>query len=260
MKRIPSRLLRSLCGSLALSCLLLPLSQAASAVTLTYSDKTQKVAPFFDFRGSYDLPFNLNVNGYLGFAPDLSSFISPFPSAAGSGDVLKDQISNWARWDTLADLNLNIGYRFQLFDVVGLNGSIMPYLGYRHMFTFTGNFDGNQVTPTNSQAQGIHYGARFNLGLPLGFSGFAYAEASSLVGGSFEQSGTTTAMMTNGVTLPGYGVGINWQLPFINLASAYAGYRGFFLPTDLRLDANLNEGVTLVHGLSLGANFLFFGI
>lgn len=251
---------RALLPLIAVSSLSLALSAPAGAVTLTYSDKTQKVAPFFDFRGSYDLPFNLNVNGYLGFAPDLSSFISPFPQAAASGDVLKDQISNWARWDTLADFNLNLGYKFGLFDVVGISGAIVPYVGYRHMFTFTGNFDGSQVKPTNSQAQGIHYGARFNLGLPLGFSGFAYAEASTLVGGSFESNGSSTALQTNGMTLPGYGLGLNWQLPFVNLASAYAGYRGFFLPTDLRLDSNLDSGTTLIHGLSLGVNFLFFGI
>ncbi|MEZ0368739.1 MAG: hypothetical protein ACAI44_06555 [Candidatus Sericytochromatia bacterium] len=248
---------RRITSLLALSCLLLPLAAPASAFTLTYSDKTQKVAPFFDFRGSYDLPFNLNVNGYVGIAPDLSSFISPLPASSSSGSDLASQISQYVKWDSMADLNLNLGYRFQLFDVIGLSGSLMPYLGYRHMFTFTGAFNG---TNTNTQAQGAHYGARFTLGLPLGFTGFAYAEASSLFGGSFEQGGTSSALQTNGVTLPGYGLGVNWQLPFLNLASAYAGYRGFFLPTDLRLDNNLDSGITLVHGLSLGFNVLFFGV
>lgn len=247
---------RRLFAMIACTCLVMQLP--AQAITLTYSDKTQKVAPYFDFRGSYDLPFNLNVNGFLGIAPDLSSFISPLPpSATRSGSDLPSQIASQIKWDSLLDLNLNLGYKFKLFDVIGFSGTLMPYLGYRHMFTFTGDLNNNS---TNTQAQGMHYGARFLLGLPLGFSGFAYAEASTLLGGSFDQGSTHSAMNTHNVTLPGFGLGLNWQLPILNLASAYAGYKGFFLPTDLRLDNNLDSGISLVHGIDFGVNFLFFGI
>lgn len=260
--------MKKLLACLALSCLILPLTQLVQpvqAITITYSDKTQKVAPYFDFRGNYDLPFNLNINGYLGFAPDLSSFVSPIPgtsgsSASSSGD-LAAQIAQYVKWDSMLDLNLNLGYNVQLFDLDALighiSGKITPYAGYRHLFTFTGNLNNEN---TNTQAQGVHYGARFNLGLPLGFSGFAYAEASTLFGGSFERAGASQALQANSLTLPGYGLGVNWALPFVNLASAYIGYKGFFLPADLRHDANLDSGIELVHGLSIGANILFFGI
>ncbi|MGV3526457.1 MAG: hypothetical protein ACO1RX_19725 [Candidatus Sericytochromatia bacterium] len=237
------------------------LAAAAEAVTLTYSDKTQRVAPYFEFRGSQDLPFNLNINGSVGFAPDLSSFITPFPHSASTGNVLSDQINNWARWDNLVDANLNLGYRFQLFDVNALigqvNGHLMPYAGYRQLWTNTGALNGDQLS---TQAGALHYGARFTLGLPLGFSGFAYGEASSLLSGSVSRNGMSEALATNGVTLPGYGVGVNWNFPFLNLASVYAGYRGFFLPEDLRLGNSLNGQLTLVHGVSLGASVLWFGI
>lgn len=228
----------------------------AQAITITYSDKTQKVAPYFDFRGSFDLPFNLNLNGGLGVAPDLASFISPL-AAPSSGTSLADQISQYVKWDSLLDVNLNLGYRIRLFDGLGFSGTLMPYLGYRHLFTFTGAFNG---TSTNTQAQGVHYGGRFSLGLPLGFSAYAFAEATTLFGGSFDQGDTHSALVTNSETLPGFGLGVNWQLPLLNLASAYAGYKGFFLPTDLRLDNQLDSGLTLINGFNFGLNFLFFGI
>lgn len=232
----------------------------AEAITLTYSEKTKKVAPYFDFRANYDLPFNLNINGYAALAPDLSSFVTPLIPAGQSGD-LASQIASYVKWDTLLDLNLNLGYKVNLFDldlVLGhLNGSLMPYVGYRHMFTFTGDLSGGN---TSSQNQGAHYGARFNLGLPLGFSAFAYAEASTLFGSSFERSGTSQSINPNNLTLPGYGIGANWTLPFINAASAYAGYRGFFLPADLRHGTPFSGKTELIHGLNFGLNFLFFGI
>jgi hypothetical protein len=252
--------MKRLLFALALSLPLLSLAAPSQAITITYSDKTQKVAPYFDFRGNYDLPFNLNINGYAAFAPDLSSFVSPIVSTS-TGSDLASQIGAQIKWDVLADTNLNLGYNIGIFDLdllLGhIKGSVTPYLGYRHMWTFTGNVNGNN---TNTQAQGAHYGARFNLGLPLGFSGFAYAEASTLFGGSFERDGVSQALVTNGTTLPGFGLGVNWQLPFINLASAYVGYRAFFLPANLRRDPVLDGKLEMVNGLSLGLNFLFFGI
>lgn len=243
--------------ALALSLPMLALAAPSQAITITYSDKTQKVAPYFDFRGSYDLPFNLNINGYAAFAPDLSSFVTPIPTAGVSNSDIASQIGSMIKWDTLADVNLNLGYRFALFDALGFSGTIMPYLGYRHFWTFTGDANGQN---TNTSAQGAHYGGRFTLGLPLGFSAYAYGEASTLFAGSFEQGGTTTPITTNSLTLPGFGLGVNWQLPFINLASAYVGYKGFFLPADLRRDATFDSGTELVNGFSFGLNFLFFGI
>lgn len=217
------------------------------AITITYSDKTQKPAALLEFRGNYDLPFNLNINGYIAGAPDLASFISPINSAA-------------FKWDMLADTNLNLGYRFQLFDIDAFIGhiqsSIMPYAGYRQYWTFTGDLDGQ----TNSSASGLHYGARLNVGLPLGLSGYAYAEASSLISGSFEQGGNAEPLQTNGLTLPGYGLGLNWTLPILNAASVYAGYRGFFLPGDLRMSNAYNGSMELIHGISIGASILWFGI
>lgn len=252
--------MKRLALAFALSLPLLSLATPSQAITLTYSDKTQKVAPYFDFRGSYDLPFNLNVNGYVALAPDLSSFVTPelSNSTATSNSDIASQIGAMIKWDTLADVNLNLGYKFALFDVLGFNASITPYLGYRQFWTFTGNAN-NQST--NTSAQGAHYGGRFNLGLPLGFSAFAYAEASTLFAGSIETGGVSQPIVTNNLTLPGFGLGLNWQLPFVNLASAYVGYKGFFLPTDLRhSDTTFNNGISLVNGISFGFNVLFFGI
>lgn len=236
------------------------LTPAAQAVTLTYSETTQKVAPWFKFEGDYNLPFNLFVKGHVGFAPDLSSFINPLPASQSSSSGLAAEIDRFVNFDALADANLNLGYRFQLFDVDALvghiQGNISPYAGYRHIWTFTGTLS-NQ---TYTQMPGLHYGAQFNLGLPLGFTGYAYGEATTLLGGSFEQGGVSQPLQSQGQTLPGFGVGVNWQLPFLNLASAYVGYNGFFLPTDLRKSATLSGEQTLVHGVSLGASVLWFGI
>jgi hypothetical protein len=96
--------------------------------------------------------------------------------------------------------------------------------------------------------------------LPLGFSGFAYAEASTLLGGTYSLGGESQSLATNNTTLPSYGVGVNWSLPVLNMASVYAGYRGFFLPADLRQGPVLSGDLELVHGVSIGASLLWFGI
>lgn len=255
----PRRLLPVLLAA-SLSVLGLATPRPAEALTLTYSERTQRVAPYFEFRGGYDLPFNLNISGYGAFAPDLSSFVNPLPDSASTGNLLTDEINRLVRWDTLADVNLNLGYRFRLFDLdamIGrINASLVPYAGYRQFWTFTGTLD----SQTNTAAGGLHYGARFNLGLPLGFSGFAYAEASTLLNGNYSQGGESQSLATNNTTLPGYGVGVNWSLPLLNMASVYAGYRGFFLPADLRQGPALSGDIELVHGLSIGASLLWFGI
>lgn len=247
---------RTLLLSLALSLF----ASSAQAVTLTYSDTTGKIAPWFEFKGDFDLPFNLFLNGHVGFAPDLSSFINPLPPGGSGSGTVAQQIDRFVKFDTLADANLNLGYRFRLFDLDALighiSGNISPYLGYRHIWTYTGTL--NQQT--FSQMPGLHYGAQFNLGLPLGFSGYAYAEATSLLGGSIDQGSGSQSLDTHGVTLPGFGTGVNWELPFIDLASAYLGYRGFFLPSDLRQSNQLSGDISLVHGVSLGARILWFGI
>ena len=234
------------------------LTPTAKAITLTYSETTEKVAPWFDFKGDFNLPFNLFLKGGIGFAPDLSSFVNPLPASGSNG--IAGEIDRFINADILASGNLNLGYRFQLFDlnlgVGNLKANISPYAGYRHMYTFTGTLS----EQTHTQLPGLHYGAQFNLGLPLGFSGYAFAEATSLIDGSFEKGGVKETLKTNGTTLPGFGAGLNWQLPFVNLASAYIGYQGFFLPSDLRLSSSLSGDTTLVHGVSIGANILWFGI
>lgn len=233
----------------------------AEALTITYSEKTQRPAPLLDFRAGYDLPFNLNINGKVAFAPDLSSFVAPpLANSGATGNALTDLINQQVKWDALLDTNLNLGYRFELFDLdvaIGhVQSSLMPYAGYRQYWTFTGTLS----QQTNSSARGLHYGARWNLGLPLGFSGYAYAEATTLMGGSFEQGGNSEELQTNGLTLPGYGVGVNWTLPILNAASVYAGYQGFFLPGDLRMSNSYNGSTELIHGISVGASLLWFGI
>lgn len=238
----------------------LPLQQA-QALTVTYSDKTQRIAPYFDFRGDYDLPFNLNLSGSLGITPDLASFVPPLVSSGNAGADPLSQILGRLKWDTLADLQLNAGYNLNLFSLdLGLgklSTTLTPYLGYRHMFTSTG---GLSTSPTNSQLMGINYGARVRVGLPLGFSGYGYVGASSLVGGSIDQGSGSQPINTQGLVLPEFGAGASWHLPIIDLASVYLGYRGFFLPADLRLSNSLSNGSVLVHGLSAGVNVLFFGI
>jgi hypothetical protein len=234
----------------------------AEAVTFTYSDKTQRIAPYFDFRGDYDLPFNLNISGSLGFTTDLASFVPPLAVSTGSGgsDLLSQAISN-LKWDALVDLQLNAGYNFQLLGLdlgIGkLTTTLTPYAGYRHMFTSTGSIT---AAPTNSQLMGLNYGAKVKVGLPLGFTGYGFLGASTLMGGSLDQGGGAVAIDTKGMTLPEFGFGAAWNLPIFNLASVYLGYRGFFLPSDLRLSASLDNGTSLVHGLSAGFNILFFGI
>ncbi|MBT9548638.1 MAG: hypothetical protein IV090_24805 [Candidatus Sericytochromatia bacterium] len=249
------------CASFAAMATLGPVPQA-EAVTITYSDKTQRIAPYFDFRGDYDLPFNLNVSGALGFTPDLSSFVPPLAVSTGSGgsDLLSQAIAS-IKWDTLFDLQLNAGYNFQLLGLdlgIGkISTTLTPYAGYRHMFTSTGSLT---ATPTNSQLMGMNYGAKLKLGLPLGFSGYGYVGASTLFGGSIDQGSGATPINTKNMTLPEFGLGAAWNLPIFNLASVYLGYRGFFLPSDLRLSNSLDNGTSMVHGLNGGINILFFGI
>lgn len=261
MKFMP-RFRRSMSLGVLLSASLgIAFSPPAQAITITYSETTQRPAPLFEFRGNYDLPFNLNINGSAAFAPDLASFVTPIASSsASSGNVLRDLINNAITVDTLTDLNLNLGYKIDLFDLNALigqiSGNIMPYAGYRHYFTYTIN-QGDQIT---SNAGGPNYGARFNLGLPLGFTGYAYAEASTLLGGQYEFAGNSSELQTQNLTLPAYGLGVNWTLPIFNAASLYAGYRGFFLPADLRQGASYSGDLELIHGLSFGGSILFFGI
>lgn len=246
------------CALPVLSAVLFTAPQA-KAVTLTYSEATQKIAPWFDFQGSFDLPFNLFLKGNVGLAPDLASFVNPLPASSGSSG-LAAEIDRWINFDVLASGNIDLGYRFNLVDLnlgIGkLQANISPYAGYKHMFTFTGTL--NEQTYT--QLPGIHYGTQVNVGLPLGFSAYAFAEATSLLNGSFQKGGVSETLMANGTTLPGFGAGINWDLPFVKLASAYVGYKGFYLPEDLRLSSNLSGDTTLIHGVSIGATLLWFGI
>ncbi|PIQ28386.1 hypothetical protein COW36_03850 [bacterium (Candidatus Blackallbacteria) CG17_big_fil_post_rev_8_21_14_2_50_48_46] len=235
----------------------------AQALTFTYSDKTQRVAPYFDFRGDYDLPFNLNIAGSLGFTNDLSSFVSPLSPGSGNaaGSDLLSQALSQIKWDALTDLQLNLGYNFNFVNLdLGIGkvaATVTPYLGYRHMFTSTGSLS---ASPTNSQLMGVNYGARLKIGLPLGFSGYGYLAASSLLSGSLDQGSGGTPIQTNGMVLPEFGAGAAWHLPILDLASIYLGYRGFFLPNDLRLSSSFTNGSSLVHGVSAGVNVLFFGI
>ena len=247
---------------LALCLAFLPLMpiQEAEAITFTFSDKTKKVAPFFEFRGDYDLPFNINLSGGVGFAPDLSSFVVPLTGNDALGSDLSSRIAQLISYDMLLDLDANLGYNFSLIGTdIGLNVILTPYAGYRHMFTFTGQLNDSNAT-TNTQSQGVNYGAKLKIGLPLGFSGYGYAGATTLFGGSFEKGGDSQPLNTNNMTLPDFGAGVAWNLPFFNLAHVYAGYRGFFLPNDLRLSANLTNGSSLINGVSAGFSVLFFGI
>ena len=245
----------------ALSCLTLLVlggTRPAQAITLTYSEATEKVAPWFDFKGTFNLPFNLFLQGGVELAPDLASFVNPLPTSGSTG--LAAEIDRYINFDVLASGNLNLGYNFDLFNInlgIGsLQANIGPYAGYKHIWTFTGTL--NEQTYT--QLPGLNYGAQFNLGLPLGFNAYAFAEATSLLNGSFEQGGVSETLQANGTTLPGFGVGLNWELPFVNLASAYVGYKGFYLPADLRLSNSLSGDTTLIHGVSIGASILWFGV
>ncbi len=252
----------SLLSAVLASSLLLSF-QRAEALTLTYSDKTQRVAPYFDFRGDYDLPFNLNLSGSLGLTPDLASFVPPVSGVAGGNvgaDLISQALAN-LKYDVLADLQLNGGYNFRLLDLnlgIGqLSTSLIPYVGYRQMWTWSG---GLTTTSGSSQLNGINYGAKVKVGLPLGFSGYAYAGASTLLGGSQERGGDRQTLNTGGMMLPEFGAGAAWNLPLVNLASVYLGYRGWYLPADLRLNTDFKQGSLLVHGVSLGFNVLFFGV
>lgn len=256
---VKSRLYKTLACALPAFGALLFTAPQVKAVTLTYSEATQKIAPWFDFQGRFDLPFNLFLKGNVGLAPNLASFVNPLPASGGSSG-LAAEIDRFINFDVLASGNLDLGYRFDLVDLnlgIGkLQANISPYAGYKHMFTFTGTLN----EQTYSQLPGIHYGTQLNVGLPLGFSAYAFAEATSLLNGSFEKGGVSETLLTNGTTLPGFGVGLNWDLPFVKLASAYVGYKGFYLPEDLRLSSSLSGNTTLIHGVSIGATLLWFGI
>lgn len=257
--RLSRPLLKSLLGILPMLGLMVITAPQAHAITLTYSEATQKIAPWFDFKGDFDLPFNLFIKGNVGLAPDLASFVNPLPASSGSSG-LAAEIDRFINFDVLASGNIDLGYRFKLVDLnlgIGkLQANLSPYAGYKHMWTFTGTL--NEQTYT--QLPGIHYGTQLNVGLPLGFSAYAFAEATSLLNGSFEKGGVSETLMANGTTLPGFGLGLNWDLPFVKLASAYVGYKGFYLPEDLRLSSNLSGDTTLIHGVSIGATLLWFGI
>jgi hypothetical protein len=254
-----NRLFKSLASTLCVFSVMATAMPQAKAVTLTYSEATQKIAPWFDFQGNFDLPFNLFIKGNVGLAPDLASFVNPLPASSGSSG-LAAEIDRYINFDVLASGNLDLGYRFNLLDLnlgIGkLQANLSPYAGYKHMWTFTGTL--NEQTYT--QLPGIHYGTQLNVGLPLGFSAYAFAEATSLLNGSFQKGGVSETLMANGTTLPGFGVGLNWDLPFVKLASAYVGYKGFYLPEDLRLSSSLSGDTTLIHGVSIGATLLWFGI
>lgn len=250
---------KSLCKLAGVAAALSTLALPAQAITLTYSETTQKIAPWFDFQGRFALPFNLFLQGNVGLAPDLASFVNPLPNQSNSSG-LAAEIDRFINFDVLASGSLALGYRFDLFNlnlgIGSLQADLSPYAGYRHMWTFTGTLN----SQTYSQLPGLHYGTQLNVGLPLGFSAYAFAEATSLLNGTYETGGVSETLQANGTTLPGFGAGVNWELPFVKLATAYVGYKGFFLPTDLRLSNSLSGDTTLVHGVSIGASFLWFGI
>lgn len=235
--------------------------QKAEAITFTYSERTKEVSPFIELKGDYDLPFNINLAGGVGLAPNLSGFVLPVEESQVNNSDPLSQIKSLISWDVLADVNANLGYNFNLFDVnmgVGnLTGVITPYAGYRHMFTFTGQLDNENV---NTQTQGINYGGKFKVGLPLGFSGYGFVEGTSLIGGTFERGSDSQPIQTNGMILPSFGAGVAWKLPVVNLANIYLGYKGFYLPRDLRIAPNYSPNTELVHGISAGFNVLFFGV
>lgn len=256
------------------------LAQSAQAVQLTFSENTNQMGTIIRLGGGVPLPANLSLNAGIGIAPNnLGSIIKPEkPDTSLLG----------IKWDALLDLDLNIAYDWTIisaeFGPLGeFKPTLSPYLGYRHMFTWTGQPEVSlSLNPSaalksfNTQLGGINAGLKFNLTLPLGFSAYADGGATILTGGGFSGDFDVNItdkddkvlktvkegnINTNGTLLPHVGVGARWALPFLELASLYAGYNLLFLPDNLRYKTDTLSGKnSMVHSVNFGLNILFFSI
>lgn len=233
---------------------------AAEAVTLTYSDKTGKMTQLWQFRGAYDLPFNIQVLGGLTFAPDLTSIVAPAGTTPSTVGTLGFS------YDNMLDLDLNVGYKFTVFEVDtrGLGnivGSVVPFMGYRQLWTNTGSAAlGTGLSNSGTTLSGLNYGANFHVELPLGFSGNFYVGGSNMLGGSSNSGGTATPIDTKGIFLPQFGLNGAWRFPFWDIASIYLGYSGTLYPEDLRTTTTLSGKGALVSGVTVGVRLLWLSL
>lgn len=231
----------------------------AQAVSISYSDKTQKTSLILDFKAGTNLPFNFGINGGLQIMPSYSSLVGSLTNT-GTGDE---------RASILTTGEINLLYNINLFDaktIVGeFNPTISPYLGYKHYFSYTatGGLSTSQLEPTSvtSNIGGINYGLRFSTNLPLGFQVFAEGGATSLLKGSWNQSNPSNsgAVDGNSLLLPTASVGASFNL--LNVLTLHAGYNLRYIP-DIRTTSTplSNDSKALVHSLDVGLSFLFFSI
>lgn len=263
----------------------------AQALTFTYSDKTEKIAPYIGFRPDFNVG-PLNFSGGIGGTWELSSFVDPLPKSESFQNKLTNSISSGTlpstkdlldtqvfNFDGLLDLDANLGFNFKVADVAGLTTTVTPYLGWRHMFTATTGPSANDLINAtslepsafgedllkksrNSNLGGLNYGGKVNVAFLNGLlSLYGVLGATTLMTGSMSENDVSTEIKTNGMTLPRLGAGAAVDLKLLRL---YAGYEGVFLPNDLRLATELTNGTTTVHTFNVGFNIGFgplgFGI
>ena len=247
-------------------------AQSAQAFQFTYSDSTKQPGAIINLRGGIPIPgLNISINGGLGIAPNnLGSIIKPEVESTSPVNI---------NWDVLLDTDINVAYDWTIMNAeLGVLGSfkptLSPYLGYRHMFTWSGRPDVSvslsanplsvKALSFNTQLKGVNFGLKLGSTFPLGFSAYADAGATALIGGNysgdFEVNGKKEGSIDpKGNLLPRVGLGARWS--FMELASLYAGYDLMFLPNDLRFQKDVLSGdKAMVHSLNLGFSLLFFSI
>lgn len=230
-------------------------SSAAQALSFTYSDKTKKNTIIFDINGGTNLPFNLYASAGVEILPFYADIVGPNPVTKG--------ISN----DFMVNPEINLGYNFNLFNAETIVGdfspTLTPYVGYKHFFAYTPSLSlsSTPLSQSWSNAGGINYGLRFSSSIPLGFSVYADAGATSLLNGSWSQKNPNTSgtINANGLFLPHVGAGAKFNL--FNLLTLSAGYKLLYIPDIRTPNAPLNDASkTMVHSLDVGLSFLFFSI
>jgi len=274
-----------LLGAAIAACGLCLAQGTAEAIELTFSDNG--IGNVMRLRGGVPLPFNFSLNAGIGGSFNLGAIVKLDPALTQTLDqTTSDLLAKTApqvlglvnqKLDLLLDLDLNFAYNYTLVEVgMGPLGefkpTLSPYLGYRHMFTWLLKPEVNISTLSgslkkfNTQLGGINAGLNFNLTLPLGFSAYADGGATFLTGGGFSgdfdvNSKKEGNIDTKGTVLPHVGLGARWTMPFLEMASLYAGYNLLFLPDNLRYQTDTLSGKnSMIHSVNFGLSVLFFSI
>lgn len=248
-----------------LAAALLALAPAAPAEALQFanSSTTGKSVVLIPIRSSGDLAGPVGYTVGLRLVPSVSDLLGP--ANLGAGFIEGPSY--------MGDVDVALRYRYTIADLQLLgrfNPSISPFLGYRYLGALTTSGGGTSLANAGVQGgltnvHGLHYGVAADTELPLGFSGYAHAGMTTLMGGGWDarQNGLTVTssgpLDPKGMTLPLFGFGAAWQLgPVFRVA---LGWDIFALPTHMRQQAaTLAPGTTWVNGFSVGVTLLGLSI